>query len=215
MKGKSGLFSVLPPPKNATTKEVGRDLLPHSLSKKTTTATSASTANRKGPTQSFARTEPLPVRPNSTKTHASKEDSDDDDDGSNVNFFSLGSKPDDTTFTDDTVTPGVSATAGRARSEPIHEPSLRGPWLGPAMPASNLLGTLPAGPMGTAQSDILPRNEKPAGVHEGFSEPVAGSSASVQGPEYTTQVCSDYGQVGKFSVCRIKFRNLDVSLSGR
>lgn len=91
--GLSGLFAVLPPPKNSVTKVMNRSLIPHTLTKKPASSSSA-TAEPKMLSQ---KKEPLPV-PSRFKPNESEDDDDDEDDelkqDGALNFFSLKDKGD-------------------------------------------------------------------------------------------------------------------------
>ena len=193
------MFSLLPAPKHASTKEVGRVLLPHTLSNKTNAA-----ATKKAPKQTVPRP---PVHSGlSSGVTDSKDGSDDEDDS--VNFFSLGQE-------DKPITPTVNplpeardastTTARNISSGVIHEPSLRGPWLGPAAPASDLLGPSlqPAGLSMPSYSkkavtdikDNYVTTTAAANINVDSPQVVAPELEINDGPIHTTQYSGDYGQV--------------------
>ena len=123
---------MLPAPKHASAKEVGRVLLPHSLSKKPASTTQV-TKKPSAKTVSMSSE----YRGVNVGNIDSKEDSDEDDES--INFFSLGQ---DEKPVGPQVGPSLenfSTTGKDNNTRLLHEPSLRGPWLGPAAPASDLL----------------------------------------------------------------------------
>ena len=83
MQGKSGLFSLLPAPKNAVTKITNRPLIPDSLSRKT--ASRPGVKPTKKPGSSVTKQTKL-----DKKLVADTDDVSDDDDGEHISFFSLG-----------------------------------------------------------------------------------------------------------------------------
>ena len=124
---------MLPAPKHASAKEVGRVLLPHSLSKKPAPSTPAT---KKLPTKTVSMSSEY--RGVNVENIDVREDSDEDNES--INFFSLGQ---DEKPAGPSVGPSVdnfSTTSKDNATRLLHEPSLRGPWLGPAAPASDLLG---------------------------------------------------------------------------
>ncbi|ELU07431.1 hypothetical protein CAPTEDRAFT_199599, partial [Capitella teleta] len=97
--GKCGLFSLLPPPKNATVKESGRTLLPHNLKKPKPTATKPLPP----PAQKSVFNPPQPAV-----------DSDSEGEGEAVNFFSIDEQPSQTAVSD-----GVSSSSESFADNPL------------------------------------------------------------------------------------------------
>lgn len=180
--GKSGLFSLLPAPKNATTKEVGRVLIPHSLQKKGNTTTNS--LPKKAPAHAVAK-------PASLSGVRDRDDSDDED-GDSVNFFSLGDKDTHTGPIPGPSVSNISVPRSTVSSvEPMHEPSLRGPWLGPALPTSDLLGPSSLGPAGPS----LPSHSNSTPYDMNQTAAATSDSYNAEGPLYTPEYPPEYAQV--------------------
>ncbi len=156
-------------------------LLPHSLSKP------------KAAPKSTAKKTPVQVAPKLPLTASlhSKDDSDDDDDDNegSASFFSLGQKDTyETVFASSTQT-GVAPSSAQVNT--MHEPSLRGPWLGPAAQASDLLGP--------ALNPVRANNRQNVVPSEPTVEPLPGTSGSDE-QLFTAQRHPDFEQVSLSAV---------------
>ena len=169
------------------------------LSKKTS---AAPCATKKAPTQPVSKPT-MHGGPNNAVLN-SKDDSNDEEES--VNFFSLGHEekhiaPTLGTLSD--VWDMPKATVRNISSGVMHEPSLQGPWLGPAAPASDLLGPSlpPAGHSmpscsNKAATGIMGNNPTiSTSVNIMDSQDQIPSESYQEGPLHTTQYSGDYGQV--------------------
>ena len=177
---------MLPAPKHSSGKEVGRVLLPHSLSKKP-----VSTSNT-------AKKPPVKANPKSSELHkvkagisTVKEDSDDEEESGS--FFSLGQVDKPEPFvgpSTENFTPAVKDNTTAL----LHEPSLRGPWLGPAA-ATDLLG--PSNPslsntsgktLSNLRDNYVTSNASIGGTQE---NPAVAGSSDMEGPIHMVEYSAD------------------------
>ncbi len=185
------MFSLLPEPKHASTKETGRVLVPHSLSKRPAPKPSSTQGlKRKLNSQTVPQNKTLPVG----------DDSDEEDTGGN--FFSFGAgdsvspAPMETQPTHSGLPkPQVQKQSSIDASE--HRPSLRGPWLGLAQPASSLISG-PLASVNTASHVTPPGPVIKDSVNPEQSEETASASEDISevesGPMYSG--ADEYPQVG-------------------
>ena len=185
----------MPEPKHANTKEVGRVLVPHSLSKKPAPKpanTQQGLKRKLNHSQTGELNKKLPV---------GDVDSDEEDTGGS--FFSFGGDDSVASASPMETQPAYSAAPKpqvqkqSSDDSSEHRPSLRGPWLGIAQPASSLL----SGPLAsthTASHVTPPGPVLKASVQSEQSEEAASGSEDVSemesGPMYSGS--DEYPQVG-------------------
>lgn len=159
---KTGLFAVLPPPKNATTKVANRALIPHTLTKKPAPAVAKSVPKTLPVPQKFAAS-------SGVSHHDSDDDDDDDNDASDgtVKFFSFETHKSD-------LLPSIAAPA------PVEIPPLTdysADDVQPQYSAQNVLVTCP-------ESSSETSNSEPGFVTVGSDEASGNSSGPMYGVAY-------------------------------